>query len=171
MTSALSPAAERIADSFEAAVAARRSYSQPYLHHMLENVFPADVAQALAELPFAPPVLNGVSGKRELHNDQRSYFDAAGVERFPVMRGVAEALQSTQVVRLVADAFELCVYGIKLCVDRVEPGLDPEDRQAGNCAIERHGRHNRNNLLVRHALPGYPIPRSGTGALRSVPTI
>ena len=25
-----------------------------------------------------PPMLNGVSGKRELHNDQRSYFDVGG---------------------------------------------------------------------------------------------
>ena len=68
---------------------------EPYRHYLLENVFPADVAAELAQLPFAPPVLNGVSGKRELHNDQRSYFDAAGVARFPVMRGVAEAFQST----------------------------------------------------------------------------
>jgi len=105
MTSALSPAAERIADSFEAAVAARRSLSRPYPYHLLDGVFPADVTQALAELPFAPPVLDGVSGKRELHNDQRSYFDAVGVARFPIMDAVAEALQSNRVVRTIYEAF------------------------------------------------------------------
>jgi hypothetical protein len=56
-------------------------------------------------LPFAPPVLDGVSGKRELHNDQRSYFDRIGFERFPVMRGVAEAFQSCEIVQLIHEAF------------------------------------------------------------------
>ena len=106
MTVPLSPAAGRIADSFEAAVAARRSFSRPYKHHLLENVFPADVTQSLAELPFAPPVLDGVSGKRELHNDQRSYFDSVGGARFPIMGAVAEALQSKRITRLIHDAFD-----------------------------------------------------------------
>ena len=106
MSEILSAAAERIAESFAAAVAGRRTFDAPYRHYLVENVFPADVAEELAHLPFAPPVLNGVSGKRELHNDQRSYFDADGAARFPIMRGVAEALQSTRIVRLVADAFD-----------------------------------------------------------------
>ena len=101
----LSPSALRIAEAFEAAIDERRTFDQPYRHYLFENVFPADVADALAELPFAPPVLNGVSGKRELHNDQRSYFDAVGVARFPVMGAVAEALQSARVVARVYEAF------------------------------------------------------------------
>jgi hypothetical protein len=104
-SAALSPEAARIADSFAAAIAARRAFDEPYRHYLVDNVFPADVAGQLAELPFAAPVLNGVSGKRELHNDQRSYFDAAGMQRFPVMRGVAEALQSQRIVRLIHEAF------------------------------------------------------------------
>ena len=95
----------RIAETFEAAIAARRSFERPYLHHLLDKVFPADVSDALADLPFAPPVLDGVSGKRELHNDQRSYFDAGGVRRFPVMGAVAEALQSPRVVAAIHAAF------------------------------------------------------------------
>ncbi|MFZ0204554.1 MAG: 2OG-Fe(II) oxygenase [Roseiarcus sp.] len=106
MSESLSAAAERVAESFAAAVASRRTFEAPYRHCLLENVFPADVAEELAHLPFAPPVLNGVSGKRELHNDQRSYFDVGGVTRFPVMRGVAEALQSTRIAGLIHDAFD-----------------------------------------------------------------
>jgi len=103
---ALSPAADRIAAAFTAAIDAKTSFERPYRHHLMENVFPSDVADALAELPFAPPALNGVSGKRELHNDQRSYFDASGVARFPVMGAVAEALQSERVVAAIHDAFD-----------------------------------------------------------------
>jgi hypothetical protein len=105
MSETLSAAAERVAESFAVAVAERRIFDAPYRYYLVEDVFPADVAEELAHLPFAPPVLNGVSGKRELHNDQRCYFDVEGAVRFPVMRGVAEALQSTRIVRLVADAF------------------------------------------------------------------
>jgi hypothetical protein len=101
----LKPEAQRIAQAFTEAIAARRSFEKPYLHHLLDDVFPSDVSDALAELPFAPPVLDGVSGKRELHNDQRSYFDAVGVARFPVMGAVAEALQSPQVVHAIHAAF------------------------------------------------------------------
>ena len=64
------------------------------------------MADELAELPFAAPTLDGVSGKRELHNDQRSYFDAAAMARFPVMRAVAEALQSAWSRALIHDAFD-----------------------------------------------------------------
>ena len=105
MTETLSPAAVRIAEAFEAAIAARRSFERPYPHYLMDNVFPSEVSDALADLPFAPPVLNGVSGKRELHNDQRSYFDAAGVARFPMMGAVAEALQSARIVRAIHDGF------------------------------------------------------------------
>ncbi len=105
ISEALSPEAVRVAATFSAAVAGRQTFDTPYRHYLVENLFPADVADELAELPFAAPVLNGVSGKRELHNDQRSYFDAAAIQRFPVMRGVAEALQSSGVVRLIHEAF------------------------------------------------------------------
>lgn len=101
----LSPAATRVADAFDASVRAARAFERPYRHFLLESVFPADVSDALADLPFAPPVLNGVSGKRELHNDQRSYFDAGGVARFPVMGAVAEALQSLRITMLIRQTF------------------------------------------------------------------
>jgi hypothetical protein len=101
----LSAEAARIADAFAASIAARVAFDAPYRHYLIENAFPADVADTLATLPFAAPTLDGVSGKRELHNDKRSYFDAAGMARFPVMRAVAEALQSQRVTRLIADTF------------------------------------------------------------------
>lgn len=97
---------ERIIQAFKTAVARCRRVDFPYRHFLLEHVLPEDIACALAELPFAPPILNGISGKRELHNDQRSYFDAVGVKRFPIMRGVAEAFQSSDLVKTIADAFD-----------------------------------------------------------------
>ena len=104
-TEQLNLAAQRVADAVAASIAARKAFDEPYRHYILENLFPNDVSDELADLPFAAPRLDGVSGKRELHNDQRSYFDAAGMARFPVMRAVAQALQSRQIVRMIHDAF------------------------------------------------------------------
>jgi hypothetical protein len=101
----LGAAAERVADAFAASIAKRRAFDAPYRHYLIENCFPKDVADELAALPFAAPALDGVSGKRELHNDQRSYFDAAAMARFPVMRAVAEALQARRIARLVHETF------------------------------------------------------------------
>jgi len=97
--------ADRVADAFAAATTRRATFDAPYRHYLLENLFPAEVADALANLPFAAPDLHGVSGRRELHNDSRSYFDAAAMARFPVMRAVAEAMQSPRIVRLIAESF------------------------------------------------------------------
>ena len=110
----MTPQAQRIADAFAASIKARRSFTRPYPHHFIDGVFPEDVADELADLPFDAPALNGVSGKRELHNDARTYFDAAGVARFPVMGAVAEALQSAAVVGLVQEAFGAPVEGTYL---------------------------------------------------------
>jgi hypothetical protein len=117
----LSPEAARVAAGFSAAVAARGTHLTPYRHHLLENALPADVAEELAELPFAAPALDGVSGRRELHNDRRSYFDAAAMQRFPAMRAVAEALQSRETARLVHQAFDAPIDDTFL---RLEYALD-----------------------------------------------
>lgn len=91
-----------IVATFLASIEGRRKFDQPYTHHLIDDLFPAAVAKELNELPFTAPTLEGVSGKRELHNDQRSYFDKESMERFPVMRKVAEALQSKEVTQAIA---------------------------------------------------------------------
>ena len=89
-----------------ASIAARRSFEKPYRHYLVETLFPTVVADELATLPFKPPPLDGVSGKRELHNDTRRYFDAATMAQFPVMARVAEALQAQDLARDLAETFE-----------------------------------------------------------------
>src|SRR5947209_12631607 len=89
MTSASNVSAAEIAIALKAGISARQSFAEPYPYHLVANILPRPVIRALAELPFEAPDLHGVSGKRELHNDSRSYFDKAGMERFPVMRAVA----------------------------------------------------------------------------------
>ncbi|HEY7853154.1 MAG TPA: 2OG-Fe(II) oxygenase [Caulobacteraceae bacterium] len=74
----------------------------PYRHWSVSEVFPPGLSGELRRLPFSTPDLHGVSGKRELHNDQRHYFDSANNARFEACGAVADAFQS----REVADAIE-----------------------------------------------------------------
>jgi hypothetical protein len=93
-----------IATSLTAAFGAARPDEIPYRHWLLDGVFPPGVTEALRGLPFPIPDLGGVSGKRELHNDQRRYFDAANNARFDLCGAVADAFQSAAVARTIADA-------------------------------------------------------------------
>ena len=77
---------------------------EPFRHWIAREVFPADLAETLNALPIATASTDGVSGKRELHNDTRQYFDAANMARFPACAAVAEAFQSPEVVRAIEAA-------------------------------------------------------------------
>jgi hypothetical protein len=109
MTATIAAATAAIAERVRASIADRRSFDEPYRHYFVEDLFPAEVCHALTALPFAAPSLDGLSGKRELHNDTRRYFDAGGMARFPVMRAVAEALQSRAVAGAIHDAFDAAI--------------------------------------------------------------
>ena len=78
--------------------------SVPYRHWLLPNMLPDAVAKALSQLPFTAPDLHGISGKRELHNDTRQYFDAANNARFPVCGALARFFQAPQTVQALQTA-------------------------------------------------------------------
>jgi hypothetical protein len=89
--------------SLRAAFASAQAEEQPYRHWAVANVFPEGVCAALRALPFPPPRLGGISGKREIHNDQRHYFDARNMARFEACAAVAEAFQSPSVGIAISD--------------------------------------------------------------------
>ena len=87
--------------SLAASFVGARRFEEPYRHWIVSNVFPPDLARVLGALPFAPVDVGGLSGKRELHNDVRHYFDAANNARFTACAAVAEAFQSSAVVETI----------------------------------------------------------------------
>jgi hypothetical protein len=92
---------EAVKRSLDASFARARPHHDPYRHWLLSDVFPSEVAAQLRHLPFSPPRLDGVSGKRELHNDKRHYFDAANNARFPQCAAVSEAFQSPETIGVI----------------------------------------------------------------------
>ena len=68
--------AEDVVKTFMKSVDNGKRSEQPYRHWILKGCFPADSVDDIIGLPFEAPSLDGVSGKRELHNNTRKYFDA-----------------------------------------------------------------------------------------------
>jgi hypothetical protein len=115
--------ARDIAAQMRRAIRRARAVEQPWLHWCIAAMFPPGVLRDLAALPLRPRAGQGASGRREYCNDERIYFDAANMARFPVMRCVAEALQSPHVAGAVHDAFSAPADRTYL---RIEYALDTD---------------------------------------------
>jgi hypothetical protein len=123
MTVELSDAAldGEIATSIATSLAGAVRHDRPYCNWRLSGLLPEPVVRGLAALPFEPTALNGVSGRRELHNDDRRYFAGEVLDAYPVARRVAEAFQSPEVVRAFARHTGADLDGTYL---RIEYALD-----------------------------------------------
>ncbi len=109
--------AEAITESMLASMESAHSSDQPYRHWFLTSCLTDDAIAAANELPFAAPELDGVSGKRELHNKTRTYFDADNMARFPVCKAVNDAFQSERLTRAIAKNYNTDLNGSFLRVE------------------------------------------------------
>lgn len=96
---------EAIASALLNSIETSEKHPKPYPHWFLTKCLPADVAEEITALPFPAPALGGVSGKRELHNATRKYFDAENRAKYPVVEAFAEAFQSRPVTDRIARYF------------------------------------------------------------------
>ena len=109
--------AEDVVTTFLACVDNGQPSERPYRHWSLKDCFPSDILEDVVTLPFEPPSLEGVSGKRELHNNTRKYFDAENRERFPVCKAVAEAFQDKRVTSKIEEVFGTDLSGTYLRIE------------------------------------------------------
>ena len=100
-----------------------RRVEQPYRHWFLQRCLPADAVDPILALPFPAPDLGGVSGKRELHNATRKYFDQENMGKYPVCKAFNEAFQDKRVTEKVAKFFGTNLDGSYL---RVEVAQDTD---------------------------------------------
>jgi hypothetical protein len=77
---------------------------KPFKHWILAQMLPEPLAQALSVLPFRAPDLHGVSGKRELHNDTRQYFDADNNAKFEACGLLSRFFQAPETVQALQAA-------------------------------------------------------------------
>lgn len=121
------PSVVEIAGSFCRSLQAAAAYDAPFPHCYADGLLPAPVTDALADLPLAakPSAGSGKrqdSGRRE-DNAARVFFAGEALDRFPVMRTVAEALQSAPVVAEIASRFGADLAGSHL---RLEYAVDTD---------------------------------------------
>jgi hypothetical protein len=110
-----------IAGTILASLAGAARHERPYRNWRLGGLFPEPVAREVAELPFAPTALHGLSGRRELHNDDRRYFAGEVLDQHHVARRVAETFQSPAIVGAFARTTGASLDGTLL---RIEYALD-----------------------------------------------
>jgi hypothetical protein len=110
-----------VEDSMLASFAAAERREEPYCNWRLQAVLPEATARALAALPIQAVELGGISGKRELHNDQRSYFAGEVLDRHPAARAIAEGFQSRRVVQAITAQTGASLTG---CYLRIEYAVD-----------------------------------------------
>ena len=112
---------DAIKSAMRASLASMEQHETPYRHWIMSDVLPEPVVDALMALPFAAQHVAGSSGERRLHDDSRTYFDQANMERFPVCEAVARAFHETDMVEAFAQASNSDLDG---CLLRLEYALD-----------------------------------------------
>lgn len=109
--------AEDVVQTFLKSIDNGQRSDRPYRHWSLRGCFPSDTVDEILALPFEAPSLDGVSGKRELHNNTRKYFDVGNREQFPVCEAVAQAFQDPHVTRHIEKAFGTNLKGTYLRIE------------------------------------------------------
>lgn len=109
--------AEAIARNFLNSVETSSKSDSPYPHWFLSECLPDDAVSDALDLPFPAPSLDGVSGKRELHNATRRYFDAEKRGQYPVVAAISDAFQSESVTDHIADYFGTDLAGSYLRIE------------------------------------------------------
>ena len=108
---------ETIVQTLTKSFAEAKTSTTPYPYWIVDNCLPADVVREVLALPFAAPALGGVSGKREVHNATRKYFDAENMGKYPVCNAVNAALQDKRVTQAIEKTFSTKLGGTYLRVE------------------------------------------------------
>lgn len=104
-------------DAMLSSINTSKQHDQPYKHWFLEKCLPDEAVDQINGLPFAAPSLDGVSGKRELHNATRTYFDLENRAKFPVCEAFCQAFQGADVVGKISEYFGTNLSGTYLRIE------------------------------------------------------
>jgi len=109
--------ADDIVRNFIQSIDSAKRSEQPYRSWSLTACVPEDTIDDMLALPFEAPFLEGVSGKRELHNNTRKYFDVDNRKRFTVCEAVAQAFQDKRVTSHIEKVFGTNLKGTYLRIE------------------------------------------------------
>jgi hypothetical protein len=108
---------DAIVASLTQSFATAKKSETPYPYWVVNNCLPGDVVDEVISLPFPAPALGGISGKREVHNATRRYFDAENMATHRVCADVNAALQDRRVTGMIEKTFATKLGGTFLRVE------------------------------------------------------
>ena len=95
----------------------KQHYEAPYTHWFLSSCLPDDVLDDIIALPFKVPELGDVSGKRELHNSTRNYFDVESCNKHACCAAFAQAFQDSKITSMIEEQFDIDLTGTYLRIE------------------------------------------------------
>lgn len=140
----MTSSSDDVADALLKSIDESRHTDTPYDHWNLRDCVPGDIVDAILKLPFDAPNLEGVSGKRELHNATRTYFDTENMAKYPACAAFAGGFQAKRVTDRIADFFGTDLAGTYL---RIEYAQD-----TGGFWLEPHSDLGVKNFTMLHYL-------------------
>ena len=117
----MSVSRDSIVESYLNSIDESEHATTPYDYWILKRCLPTEAIDEILALPMKAPDLEGLSGKRELNNTTRTYFDVENRKRFPVVDDFAHAFQDERVTDRIASKFDTDIKGTYL---RIEFALD-----------------------------------------------
>jgi len=108
----------------------KQQHETPYRHWHLSSCLPEDLLEDIIALPFEVPDLGSVSGKRELHNSTRTYFDVETQQKHVCCAAFAQAFQDKKITTMIEQQFNIDLSDTYL---RIEYAQD-----SGNFWLEPH---------------------------------
>ena len=91
----------QLADALIANLKGSDTYSSPYPHWLLKEVFPKDVAETIDTLDIPMGASLDYGGRRELNNSQRAFFDAERQAENPTVSAVAQAFRAPATIATI----------------------------------------------------------------------
>ncbi len=108
---------QAVVSSLLAGFAGSSRHETPYRHWLIDKCLPQGAVEEINGLPFPAPALGGVSGKREVHNATRKYFDVENRAAYPVIAAVSEAFQDPTITRHIEETFTTKLSGTYLRIE------------------------------------------------------
>lgn len=120
---------DTIAETLERGITNAERHDEPYVHWLIGTCLSAQATAAMQALDFPAQHLDGVSGRRELHNASRVYFDAENQRKHGVCREFVKAFQSDRLCIAIEKTFGLDLTGnylrVEFCQDTDGFWLEP----------------------------------------------
>lgn len=113
----MTSSAEDVVQTLLASFDNGEQHETPYRHWFLADCLPEDTLDDILALPYEAPELGGVSGKRELHNATRTYFDVDNRKKYPCCEAFSQAFQDARVVDKIEKHFGTDLDGTYLRIE------------------------------------------------------